>query len=175
MEYQLSSKVSGLFADKKNYTHNEVIAHFHIIQQKIRRSTSLHLKGYVWKLEYGIDQALHIHCFFFFCGRKHREDISLARMIGEMWNTQIGGQHCYFNCNATKNREKYKYDALGEINRDDQTKYDNIAKVIHYFAKYEQYVLHRNLERVKTLNTGISPHLHKNMGRPSLTKHHTSI
>lgn len=159
-------------ADKKHFTHKEIVAHFHTILQKVRRSMSMRLKGYVWKLEQGVDQALHIHCFFFFCGSKHREDISLGRMIGEMWDKQIDGKHSYFNCNTSKNRKKYKYDALGIINRNDQTKYDNIAKVIHYFAKFEQYVLHSSLERVKTLNTGISPYLRDRMGRPNLTKHY---
>ena len=159
-------------ADKKHLTHKEIVAHFHTILQKVRRSMSMRLKGYVWKLEYGVDQALHIHGFFFFCGSKHREDISLGRMIGEMWDKQIGGKHSYFNCNTSKNRKKYKYDALGVINRNDQTKYDNIAKVIHYFAKFEQYVLHSSLERVKTLNTGVSPHLRDRMGRPNLTKNY---
>lgn len=159
-------------ADKKHFTHKEIVAHFHTILQKLRRSKSMRLKGYVWKLEQGVDQALHIHGFFFFCGSKHREDISLGRMIGEMWDKQIDGKHSYFNCNTSKNRKKYKYDALGVINRNDQTKYDNIAKVIHYFAKFEQYVLHSSLERVKTLNTGILPHLRKQMGRPNLTKHY---
>lgn len=159
-------------ADKKHLTHKEIVAHLHTILQKLRRNKSMSLKGYVWKLEYGVDQALHVHGFFFFCGSKHREDISLGRMIGEMWDKQIDGKHSYFNCNTSKNRKKYKYDALGVINRADQTKYDNIAKVIHYFAKFEQYVLHSSLERVKTLNTGISPYLRDRMGRPNLTKHY---
>lgn len=159
-------------ADKKHFTHQEIVEHFHSLLQKLRRSKSLHLAGYVWKLENGIDQALHIHCFFFFNGKYHREDISLGRMIGEMWDTKIGDKHSYFNCNTSKNRKKYKYDALGEIHRNDQTKFDNIAKVIHYFAKFEQYVLHSSLERVKTINTGILPHLRKQMGRPNLTKHY---
>lgn len=175
---KLYSRLLGIRIDfylpgnKKHLTHKEIVAHFHTILQKLRRSKSLHLKGYVWKLEYGVDQALHIHCFFFFCGSKHRQDISLGRMIGEMWDKQIDGNHSYFNCNISKNRNKYKYDALGVINRDDQNKYDNIAKVIRYFAKFEQYVLHSSLERVKTLNTGVSPHLRKKMGRPNLTKHY---
>ena len=159
-------------ADKKHFTPKEIVKHFHTILQKLRRSKSLRLKGYVWKLEHGVDQALHIHCFFFFCGSKHREDISLGRMIGEMWDKEIDGKHNYFNCNTSKNRKKYKYDALGVINRDDQTKYDNIAKVIRYFSKFEQYVLHSNLERVKTLNTGILPHLREQMGRPNLAQHY---
>lgn len=159
-------------SDKKHFTHKEIVAHFHTILQKLRRSKSMRLKGYVWKLEHGVDQALHIHGLFFFCGSKHRQDISLGQMIGEMWDKQIDGKHSYFNCNTSKNRKKYKYDALGVINRDDQTKYDNIAKVIHYFAKFEQYVLHSSLERVKTLNTGVSPHLRDRMGRPNLTKHY---
>ena len=93
-------------ADKKHFTHKEIVAHFHTILQKVRRSMSMRLKGYVWKLEQGVDQALHIHCFFFFCGSKHREDISLGRMIGEMWESQIGGKHNYFICNPSKNRKK---------------------------------------------------------------------
>lgn len=162
-------------ADKKHFTPQQIVKHFHTILQKLRRSKSLHLKGYVSKMEYGVDQALHIHCFFFFCGRKHREDISLGRMIGELWDSQIGGKHSYFNCNTSKNRKKYKYDALGVIDRDDQTKYDNIAKVIRYFAKFEQYVLHSSLARVKTLNTGLLPHIKKGMGRPNLTQYYKSI
>lgn len=162
-------------ADKKHFTPQQIVKHFHTILQKLRRSKSLHLKGYVSKMEYGVDQALHIHCFFFFCGRKHREDISLGRMIGELWDSQIGGKHSYFNCNTSKNRKKYKYDALGVIDRDDQTKYDNIAKVIRYLAKFEQYVLHSSLERVKTLNTGLLPHIKKGMGRPNLTQYYKSI
>lgn len=161
--------------DKKHFTPKEIVSHFHTLMQKLRRRKSIHLAGYITKLEYGVDQALHIHTFFFFKGSHHREDISLGRMIGEMWDQQIDGNHSYFNCNTSKNRKKYKYDALGVINRDDQTKYDNIAKVIHYFAKFEQYVLHSNLERVKTLNTGILPHLRREMGRPNLTKHYQSI
>ena len=161
--------------DKKHFTPKEIVSHFHTLMQKLRRRESIHLAGYVTKLEYGVDQALHIHIFFFFNGSHHREDISLGRMIGEIWDKQIDGNHSYFNCNTNKNRKKYKYDALGTINRDDQTKYDNIAKVIHYFAKFEQYVLHSNLERVKTLNTGILPHLRREMGRPNLTKHYQSI
>lgn len=160
-------------ADKKHWNHRQIMEQYHILMQKLRRSKTLHLNGYVTKLEYGFEnQGLHLHCFFFFCGSKHREDIRLGRMIGEMWDKQIGGNHSYFNCNTSKNRKKYKYDALGVINRDDQTKYDNIAKVIHYFAKFEQYVLHSSLERVKTLNTGILPHLRRQMGRPNLTKHY---
>lgn len=159
---------------KKHLTHHEIVKYFHKVLQKLRRSKSVDLAGYVWKLEYGIDQALHIHCFFFFNGRKHREDISLGQMIGEIWDNQIGGKNSYFNCNTSKNRKKYKYDALGVINRDDQTKYDNIAKVIHYFAKFEQYVLHSSLERIKTLNTSLLPHVKKKMGRPNLTQHYKS-
>lgn len=158
--------------DKKNFTPKEIVSNFHTLMQKLRRRESVHLAGYVTKLEYGVDQALHIHCFFFFNGSHHREDISLGRMIGEMWDQQIDGNHSYFNCNTSKNRKKYKYDALGVISRDDQAKYDNIAKVIHYFAKFEQYVLHSNLERVKTLNTGILPHHRKEIGRPNLTQHY---
>lgn len=161
--------------NKKNFTPKEIVSHFHTLMQKLRRREAIHLAGYITKLEYGVDQALHLHCFFFFNGSHHREDISLGRMIGEMWDKQIDGNHSYFNCNTSKNRKKYKYDALGTINRDDQTKYDNIAKVIHYFAKFEQYVLHSNLERVKTLNTGILPHHRKEMGRPNLTQHYSSI
>ncbi|MDH1859067.1 inovirus Gp2 family protein [Acinetobacter junii] len=161
--------------DKKNFTPKEIVSNFHTLMQKLRRRESVHLAGYVTKLEYGVDQALHIHCFFFFNGSHHREDISLGRMIGEMWDQQIDGNHSYFNCNTSKNRKKYKYDALGVINRNDQSKYDNIAKVIHYFAKFEQYVLHSSLERIKTLNTGIVPHLRREMGRPNLSQYYKSI
>ena len=157
-KYAFCSTFRDWSAEKTDYP-REVCEH--VLAHKWE---SIHLAGYVTKLEYGVDQALHFHIFFFFNGSHHREDISLGRMIGEMWDKQIDGNHSYFNCNTSKNRKKYKYDALGVINRDDQTKYDNIAKVIHYFAKFEQYVLHSSLERIKTLNTGILPHLLKEWG-----------
>jgi hypothetical protein len=92
-----------------------------------------HLVGFVWKMEYGLMAGFHYHCFFIFDGSKVREDVTVARSIGEYWKQVVtGGQGRYYSCNADKARYG-KHCGIGSINHFDLEPKRNL---INYAANY---------------------------------------
>ena len=102
------------------------------------------VKGFIWKLEYGVDKSFHYHCLLMLDGDKHREDISIAMDMGEMWKKLTHDESCdvvkgiYWNCNA--NKDKYKHLAIGQLNASNKTMIDNLfTYVLPYLAKTDYY------------------------------------
>lgn len=103
------------------------------------------VEGFIWKLEYGADKSFHYHCLILLNGDKHREDISIAKDMGEIWKRltiNADGKTTkgiYWNCNAHK--ENYRHLAVGHLNASDNTMKDNLFKyVLAYLAKTDYYV-----------------------------------
>lgn len=92
--------------------------------------------GYLAKLEYGVRTGFHFHVVVLLDGSKHREDIVLARMLGEHWNNQVvsEGEGRYYNCNRHKNG--YRYLGIGTLDYYDDAKYSALVNlVIEYMVK----------------------------------------
>jgi hypothetical protein len=88
------------------------------------------LTGYAWKLEYGLQKDYHFHVLIFLNGRLVQQDVPLARLIGQHWNTVITEGHgSYFNCNAVP----YKYRGVGMVDHKDAQKR---IVLIEYVAPY---------------------------------------
>ena len=63
-------------------------------------------------MEYAHLTGFHFHLLVFYCGSKHREDITLAKALGEHWVQKITrGNGRYRNCNA----KSYPERGLGSI------------------------------------------------------------
>lgn len=98
-----------------------------------------YMRGYVWKLEFGVSKVYHYHMLFLFDGSKVREDINIARRIGEYWCSSItNGNGIYFNCNRIK--DTYKCLGIGMINHFEHTKRDNLKKAALYLTKTDSYI-----------------------------------
>ena len=95
--------------------------------------------GYVWKLEHGAKKGFHYHVMFFFDGSKVREDVTLAKRIGEYWvDVVTKGRGLYYNCNAVK----YVYSScgIGMINHADTELREGLRKALIYLTKADLYM-----------------------------------
>lgn len=140
--------------NKKDMVPAELGKHFFDFLHILRRKQDFHLKGYLWKLEYGAQQSFHYHCLFFLDGRKHAQDIKLAQFIGEIWDKVIGGKNCYFNCHHHKHKNKFQYPVMGRLEPYDDEKYQRLFLVIRYFCKKDQFIIHRDCKGKRTLGMG---------------------
>lgn len=93
----------------------------------------------VCKMEYGLDKKWHYHCMLLVDSSRLRGDVTIARMIGEYWNTTITkGRGLYWNCNA--NKESYKCCGIGEVKHDDMEMRKGLRKAVLYMTKPDYYI-----------------------------------
>jgi hypothetical protein len=121
--------------------------------------------GFVWKLEFGPVKQFHYHWMIFLDGSKFREDVTIAKEIGEIWkNIVTGGDGCYFNCNARKHL--YRYPALGMIKWDSVVEVDNVKRAASYLVKLDLLVRPNLLGGERTFGKSGSPSKKSLAGRP---------
>jgi hypothetical protein len=112
--------------------------------------------GYAWKMEYGLDKSYHIHAMLFLDGSKVREDVTIARIIGEHWNADITeGKGLYYNCNAFKGN--YKSCGIGMINYHETASYEGLRKAALYMTKPDYYIRVLMPENGRSFGKGIMP------------------
>lgn len=111
----------------------------------IKRTKSLNVLGYTWKLEFAEHTGYHYHCFFYLDGRKHSQDIKLAQQIGEIWKKVVGSEGAYHNCNLDAHNGKYLEIGIGTVQRNDLDKYRILIEVIRYITKRDQFIVHKRI------------------------------
>ena len=108
------------------------------LKKKCReRDLFCNLAGYIWKLEYGTDRLLHFHCFFFFREKNGRQTSYWAQEIGKYWVEVITQRRDTIeNCNFHWYR--HADEGIGEVNRNDSAKRENLQRALAYLFKAEQ-------------------------------------
>ncbi|MFA0945873.1 MULTISPECIES: inovirus-type Gp2 protein [Pseudomonas syringae group] len=132
-----------------------------------QKCPELGLLGYVWKLEYGREKGHHYHMMFFLDGAKVRQDVVIAKRIGEYWNKTITkGEGVYFNCN--RNKERYKHCGVGMICHNETEKLINLKeRAAIYLTKADRYVSACMPTSKRTFGKGALPKLKtRSAGRP---------
>ncbi|MEX5731987.1 YagK/YfjJ domain-containing protein [Providencia hangzhouensis] len=95
--------------------------------------------GYILKLEFGMEKGFHYHALFFFNGQKVRQDITLGKLIGELWQERITEwAGLYFNCNYQK--EKYRELGIGLLKRTDAESKKGLLNAVRYLCKADAWV-----------------------------------
>ncbi len=114
--------------------HREIL--FRHLNRKILKDSML---GFAWKLEYGLDKTYHYHMMFFLDGSKVREDITIARIIGELWvDVATKGKGLYYNCNG--NKGAYRHCGIGMIKADDLSGREALEHAAFYLTKVDYYI-----------------------------------
>lgn len=98
-----------------------------------------HCVGYILKLEFGMEKGFHYHALFFFNGQKVRQDITLGKLIGELWQERITDMAgLYFNCNYQK--ERYRELGIGLLKRADEGSKKGLLNAVRYLCKADAWV-----------------------------------
>lgn len=143
----------------------------HLFENKRCNSIFDFMKGYIAKLEFGIDKGIHYHVLFFFDGseRNNHRHIHLAEEIGEYWVDIITkGRGDYWNVND----KAIRYDELGKrgigvINWNETNLIKNLKYIVEYFCKVDQFIRPKFGSKVRLLRRGNFPKVPKvKRGRP---------
>lgn len=120
------------------------------------------MTGYAWKLECGLQKGYHFHLLLFLDGHVVRQDVTVARQLGEHWQKIITeGQGRYFNCNACEYRNR----GVGEVNYDDGVKRAALVDyVAPYLTKVDFWMYFSPAG--KTFGRGLTPAPPSGVGRP---------
>jgi len=149
------------FYYKRQYRHETTIDTVRQDMQRFlanrRNNQSLfqHLKGYLWKLEYGEQKGFHIHWLLFMDGRAVQNDFVWASRFGLYWQTRITQGRGYYN-NGNARKDQFWHLGVGRIERNDDDKLSALKRfVIPYLAKTDQYLRAKQLgDKVKVFDRG---------------------
>ena len=126
------------------------------LMEEVKKKYKNSLVGYVWKLEYGLRKGFHYHFVLMFDGSKVREDITIAKYIGEFWRVCVTERDgVYFNCNASLSR--YRKCGIGMVSHFDRLKRDGLDIAMKYFTKPDFYIQAKLPGGSRTLGKGIMP------------------
>lgn len=119
----------------------EIVRDFGLLLRLVKRKIP-GLIGHIARLEYGPEKSYHYHSMFIFNGHEVREDVTLGKLIGELWKNEITkGRGTYHNCNAHKGvYAKLGVLGIGMIRHDDQVACANLRKAALYLAKADYYL-----------------------------------
>lgn len=105
------------------------------------------IEGYIFQYEYSYATGFHIHCYFFFDGSKHQEDISIAQYISNYWKKTTNQQGSTYICNM--NKSHYKYCGIGMIHHSDTEKQSFLIRTFEYICKADQFFIFSEFKNFK--------------------------
>ena len=97
--------------------------------------------SHVVKLEYGLQKGAHMHVLLLFNGAMVRQDVTIAKLIGEHWSkVTTDGTGVYFNCNAAPNKNRFSHCGVGVFSRLDEATVAGFQAVADYITKPDPLV-----------------------------------
>ena len=95
--------------------------------------------NFALKMEFGLDKHWHYHMLVLLDGSIVREDVTIAKLIGEHWKKSITqGKGLYWNCNA--NKDSYKCCGIGMVSHYGTAAREGLKKAALYMTKTDYYV-----------------------------------
>jgi len=98
--------------------------------------------GYVLKFEFGQDRGVHLHTLLFLNGSEVRQDVVIARALGELWiSIPPQGVGSYHNANAHHYKSRMQNIAVGIIYGESDSFDAGMYAIASYMAKSDPIVL----------------------------------
>lgn len=158
-------RIDPRYAKNQNPSMEQVKKDLRTFLRSVGRTKNLNILGYIWKLEYGQRRGFHYHFIFILDSRDHSHEIKLAQQIGQIWEKVIGVEGAFHNCHFKAVNNQYDKLAIGRLHRDEEQKYLYLLGLLRYFAKKDQFILHKNIGKERTLGTSIDKNIARTMGR----------
>lgn len=97
--------------------------------------------GYAVKFEYGEKRGVHMHTLLFFNGSMVRQDVTIAKLIGEYWKSSVtAGEGTYSNCNAPEHLKRMRYPAVGSFHQFDERALKGLKHIASYLSEQDLVV-----------------------------------
>nr|WP_314709287.1 inovirus-type Gp2 protein [uncultured Comamonas sp.] len=94
--------------------------------------------GFAVKFEYGQQRGVHMHTMLFFNGSVVRQDVTIAKSIGEYWKSSVtAGEGTYSNCNAPRHLNNMRYPAVGTFQQFDERTLKGLKHITSYLTKQD--------------------------------------
>ncbi|WP_343621957.1 YagK/YfjJ domain-containing protein [Acinetobacter proteolyticus] len=158
-------RIDPRYAKNQNPSIDQVKKDLRTFLRSVGRTKNLKILGYIWKLEFGQRRGFHYHFIFILDSRNHSQEIKLAQQIGQIWEKVIGVEGTFHNCHFKAVNNQYDKLAIGRLHRHEHQKYQYLLGLLRYFAKKDQFILHKNVGKERTLGTSIDKNIAKKMGR----------
>lgn len=111
--------------------------------------------GYAVKFEYGRQRGVHMHTVLFFDGSVVRQDVTIAKAIGEHWKDSVtAGGGTYGNCNTLEHRKNMRYPAVGTFHQFDELNLKGLRHIANYLTQQDLAVRFAVPGLVHTLRRG---------------------
>lgn len=130
----------GYGKEHSSISTDRIIADWEALKAFITANFPSYLR-YVVKLEYGLQKGAHLHVLMLFNGAMVRQDVTIAKLIGEHWsNVVTGGMGVYFNCNAAPYKNRFSHCGVGVFNKLDEATVAGFQAVADYITKPDPLV-----------------------------------
>ena len=111
--------------------------------------------GYAVKFEYGLQRGVHMHTLLFFDGSEVRQDVTIAKAIGEHWRLSVtAGGGTYSNCNAPGHLKRMRYPAVGTFHQFDECTLKGLGHIANYLTEQDLAVRFAVPGLTRTLRRG---------------------
>lgn len=124
------------------------------------------IKGYICKVEEGMDRGPHMHLMLFINGQVKQNASYWARQVGEVWKHDVTLLRGYYHdCHA--GNTKYAWRDVGMVRYNDKESVDKLINAITYLTKPDQYFYSKSQIKANMFTKGNWPEARKDKrGRP---------
>lgn len=149
------SKLMIIRLDLYTSSYLAVVPHWEQLKKYVADRYAGAYVGFAVKFEYGKQRGVHMHTMLFFNGSLVRQDVTIAKAIGEHWKSCVtAGKGSYSNCNAPHYLKRMYYPAVGTFHQFDDHTLNGLRHISRYLTEQDLTVRFAVPGLARTLRKG---------------------